>query len=114
DWFLKYELQTVAGVSEVASVGGMVKQYQVIVDPDRLSAYGLTLSAVNQAIRAGNQEVGGSVIEMAETEFMVRATGYIQGLDDLRAIPLKVTQDGTAVLLGDVASVQTGPQLRRM
>lgn len=113
DWFLKYELQTVAGVSEVASVGGMVKQYQVIVDPDRLSAYGLTLSAVNQAIRAGNQEVGGSVIEMAETEFMVRATGYIQGLDDLRAIPLKVTQDGTAVLLGDVARVQTGPQLRR-
>jgi len=113
DWFLKYELQTVAGVSEVASVGGMVKQYQVIVDPGRLSAYGLTLSAVNQAIRAGNQEVGGSVIEMAETEFMVRATGYIQGLDDLRAIPLKVTQDGTAVLLGDVAQVQTGPQLRR-
>ncbi|MAO38701.1 MAG: CusA/CzcA family heavy metal efflux RND transporter [Gammaproteobacteria bacterium] len=113
DWFLKYELQTVAGVSEVASVGGMVKQYQVIVEPDRLSAYGLTLSAVNQAIRAGNQEVGGSVIEMAETEFMVRATGYIQGLDDLRAIPLKVTQDGTAVLLGDVARVQTGPQLRR-
>ncbi|WP_339856069.1 efflux RND transporter permease subunit [Pseudohongiella acticola] len=113
DWFLKYELQTVAGVSEVASVGGMVKQYQVIVDPDRLSAYGLTLSAVSQAIRAGNQEVGGSVIEMAETEFMVRATGYIQGLDDLRAIPLKVTQDGTAVLLGDVARVQTGPQLRR-
>ncbi|MDP2129241.1 MAG: CusA/CzcA family heavy metal efflux RND transporter [Pseudohongiella sp.] len=113
DWFLKYELQTVAGVSEVASVGGMVKQYQVIVDPDRLSAYGLTLSAVNQAIRAGNQEVGGSVIEMAETEFMVRATGYIEGLDDLRAIPLKVTQDGTPVLLGDVAQVQTGPQLRR-
>jgi len=113
DWFLKYELQTVAGVSEVASVGGMVKQYQVIVDPDRLSAYGLTLSAVNQAIRTGNQEVGGSVIEMAETEFMVRATGYVEGLEDLRAIPLKVTQDGTAVLLGDVAQVQTGPQLRR-
>ncbi len=113
DWFLKYELQTVAGVSEVASVGGMVKQYQVIVDPDRLSAYGLTLSAVNQAIRAGNQEVGGSVIEMAETEFMVRATGYIEGLDDLRAVPLKVAQDGTPVLLGDVAQVQTGPQLRR-
>jgi len=83
DWFLKYELQTVPGVSEVATVGGMVKQYQVALDPDRLRAYGLPLSRVSMAIKNANQETGGSVIEMAEAEYMVRATGYIQSINDL-------------------------------
>src|SRR6056297_3540273 len=90
DWFLKYELQTVPGVAEVATVGGMVKQYQVVVDPDRLRSFGLTLSEVRRAIQSGNQESGGSVIEMGEAEYMVRASGYLQGLDDLAAIPLGV------------------------
>ncbi len=113
DWFLKFELQTVAGVSEVATVGGMVRQYQIIVDPDRLSALNLTLAQVRDAVRAGNREVGGSVIEMAESEFMVRATGYIQGISEIEQIPLKVNERGTPVLLGDVAQIQIGPQLRR-
>ena len=113
DWFLKFELQTVAGVSEVATVGGMVRQYQIIVDPDRLSALSLTLAQVRDAVRAGNREVGGSVIEMAESEFMVRATGYIQGISEIEQIPLKVNERGTPVLLGDVAQIQIGPQLRR-
>jgi Cu(I)/Ag(I) efflux system membrane protein CusA/SilA len=90
DWFLKFELQTVPGVSEVATVGGMVKQYQVVVDPDRLRAYGMPLAKVRTAIQRGNQEVGGSVIEMAEAEYMVRATGYVQGLEQLREIPLGI------------------------
>ena len=113
DWFLKFELQTVPGVSEVATIGGMVKQYQIIVEPDRLSALGLSLMQVKEAIANANQEVGGSVIEMAETEFMVRATGYIQGIDDLALIPLKVNGQGVPVLLGDIADIQLGPQLRR-
>ena len=113
DWFLKFALQTVAGVSEVATVGGMVRQYQIIVDPDRLSALSLTLAQVRDAVRAGNREVGGSVIEMAESEFMVRATGYIQGISEIEQIPLKVNERGTPVLLGDVAQIQIGPQLRR-
>lgn len=113
DWFLKYELQTVEGVSEVATVGGMVKQYQVVLDPDRLRAYGLPLQKVRMAIQKANQEVGGSVIEMAEAEYMVRATGYINELDDLRRIPLKVNEQGTPVLLKDVAEVRLGPQMRR-
>ncbi|RMD90706.1 MAG: efflux RND transporter permease subunit, partial [Alphaproteobacteria bacterium] len=113
DWFLKYELQTVDGVSEVASIGGMVKQYQVVVDPDRLRAYGLPLTRIRDAIRRGNQETGGRVIEMAEAEYMIRATGYVDGLDDLRSIPVKVTGDGTPVLLKDVAEVRLGPDLRR-
>lgn len=113
DWFLKYELQTVAGVSEVATVGGMVKQYQVVLDPDRLRAYGLPLVRVRQAIQRANQEVGGSVIEMAEAEYMVRATGYIQNLDDLRRIPLGVNEQGTPILLKEVAEVRLGPQMRR-
>lgn len=112
DWFLKYELQTVPGVSEVASVGGMVKQYQVVIDPDRLRAYDLSLPMVREAIRSGNRETGGSVIEMAETEFMVRATGYIEGIEELRQIPLKVS-DGVPVLLDQVADIRTGPALRR-
>ncbi len=113
DWFLKYELQTVPGVAEVATIGGMVKQYQVIVDPDSLRAYNLSLAKVRQAIQAGNQETGGSVIEMAEAEYMVRATGYINELDDLRQIPLGVNQQGVPILLKDVAQIRLGPQLRR-
>lgn len=113
DWFLKFELQTVPGVSEVATIGGMVKQYQVVVDPDRLRAYGLPLSKVRNAILNGNQEVGGSVIEMAEAEYMVRATGYIQSLEDLRAIPLGKSSTGTPITMGEVAEIRLGPQLRR-
>ena len=113
DWFLKYELQTVPGVSEVATVGGMVKQYQVVLAPDRLRAYGLPLSKIRKAIQSANREVGGSVIEMGEAEYMVRATGYIDDLDDLRSIPLGVNTQGTPVLLKDVAEVRLGPQMRR-
>ncbi len=113
DWFLKFELQTVAGVSEVATVGGMVRQYQVVIDPDSLRAFGLTLASVKNAIQRGNSETGGSVIEMAEAEYMVRATGYIDSLQDLRSIPLGVNQQGTPILLKDVAQVRLGPQMRR-
>ncbi len=113
DWFLKYELQTVPGVSEVATIGGMVKQYQVVLDPDSLRAYGLPLSKVKQAIMQGNQESGGAVLELAEAEYMVRATGYIDSLDDLKHIPLGVNKQGTPILLKDVAQIRLGPQLRR-
>ncbi|MCK4865468.1 MAG: efflux RND transporter permease subunit, partial [Gammaproteobacteria bacterium] len=113
DWFLKYELQTVPGVSEVATLGGMVKQYQVVLDPDRLRAYGIPLQKVRMAIKMANQEVGGSVIEMAEAEYMIRATGYIKGIDDLKLIPLGVNKRGTPVLLKDVADIRLGPQMRR-
>ncbi|HFD79374.1 MAG TPA: efflux RND transporter permease subunit, partial [Gammaproteobacteria bacterium] len=113
DWFLKFELQTVPGVSEVATVGGMVKQYQVVVDPDKLRAYGIPLANVKRAIQRGNQEVGGSVIEMAEAEYMVRATGYIQGEEQLRKIPLGMNANGTPILLQDIADVRLGPQMRR-
>ena len=113
DWFLKYELQTVAGVSEVATIGGMVRQYQVVVDPDKLRAFNIPLSRIKSAIRSGNQESGGSVIEMGESEYMVRASGYLQGLDDLAAIPLGVNQQGTPLLLSDVAELLVGPQMRR-
>ncbi|HSG10874.1 MAG TPA: efflux RND transporter permease subunit [Gammaproteobacteria bacterium] len=113
DWFLKYELQTVHGVSEVATIGGMVKQYQVVVDPDKLRAFNLPLATIRNAITRGNQETGGSVIEMAEAEYMVRATGYVDSLDDLRNIPLGVNERGTPILLNDVAEIRIGPQLRR-
>lgn len=113
DWFLKYELQTVAGVSEVATIGGMVKQYQVVLDPDRMRAYNLPLHKIRMAIKNANQEVGGSVVEMAEAEYMVRATGYINDLDDLRLIPLGVNEQGTPILLKDIAQVRLGPQMRR-
>ncbi len=113
DWFLKFELQTVPGVSEVATIGGMVKQYQVVVDPDRLRAYGIPLAKVKRAIQRANQEVGGSVIEMAEAEYMVRATGYIQGMEQLREIPLGLNANGTPVLLADIAEIRLGPQMRR-
>jgi len=113
DWFLKFELQTVPGVSEVATVGGMVKQYQVVIDPDRLRAYGIPLARVREAIQRGNQEVGGSVIEMAEAEYMVRATGYVEGVDELQQIPLGMNANGTPILLEDIAEVRLGPQMRR-
>ena len=113
DWHLKYELQTVSGVSEVATVGGMVKQYQVVVNPNSLRARGIPLSKVRQAITRANQETGGSVIEMAEAEYMVRATGYVDDIDDLRKIPLGVNARGTPVLLEEVAEIRMGPQLRR-
>ena len=113
DWFLKYELQTVAGVSEVATVGGMVKQYQVQIDPSKLRAYNLTLQQVNMAIQNGNQETGASVIEMAEAEHMVRTTGYLTNIEDIKSLPLKVTENGTPLLLGDIADINLGPQMRR-
>jgi Cu(I)/Ag(I) efflux system membrane protein CusA/SilA len=113
DWFLKYELQTVPGVSEVATIGGMVKQYQVVVDPNKLRAYDLPLAKIRSAIERGNLESGGSVIELAEAEYMVRATGYIDSLADLRDIPLGVNDRGTPILLRDVAQVRLGPQMRR-
>jgi Cu(I)/Ag(I) efflux system membrane protein CusA/SilA len=113
DWFLKYELQTVPGVAEVATIGGMVRQYQVVVDPDKLRAFGVTLAALKNAIRQGNAETGGSVIEMGEAEYMVRASGYLQGIEDLRAIPLGVNEQGTPLVLSDVADIRVGPQMRR-
>ncbi|MDO6423014.1 MULTISPECIES: efflux RND transporter permease subunit [Cellvibrionaceae] len=113
DWFLKYELQTVSGVSEVAAVGGMVKQYQVTVNPEKLRAFNIPLSHVQMAIKRANQEVGASVIEMAEAEYMVRASGYIQNKDDLANIPLGVNESGTPLLLKDIADIQLGPQMRR-
>jgi len=113
DWFLKFELQTVEGVSEVATIGGMVKQYQVVVNPNRLRAYNIPLSHVKMAIKRGNQETGGRVIEMAEAEYMVRASGYIDELDDLKTIPLRATPNGAPILLKDVADIRIGPELRR-
>src|SRR5690554_1900360 len=113
DWFLKYELQTVPGVSEVAALGGMVKQYQVKVSLEKLRALGIPLSLIQTAIKQGNQEVGASVIEMAEAEYMVRTSGYIQSREDLMSIPLGLDVNGTPVLLQDVASVEVGPQMRR-
>ena len=113
DWFLKYELQTVAGVSEVATVGGMVKQYQVQIDPAKLRAYDLTLQQVNSAIKSGNQETGASVVEIAEAEHMVRTTGYLTSIEDIQSLPLKVTEKGTPLLLGDIADINLGPQMRR-
>ncbi|MEZ5451373.1 MAG: efflux RND transporter permease subunit [Thiothrix sp.] len=114
DWFLKYELQTVSGVSEIATVGGMVKQYQVVVDPQRLRAYGLTLGEVKMAIQNGNQEAGGSVLELGEAEYMVRSKGYLSKVEDIETIPIMVDkQSGAPVLLRDIASVRIGPQMRR-
>ncbi|WDE05820.1 efflux RND transporter permease subunit [Thalassomonas viridans] len=113
DWFLKYELQTVAGVSEVTTLGGMVKQYQVKVHPDKLRAFGIPLSHIQMAIKQGNQEIGASVVEMAEAEYMVRASGYLKNETDLGNIPLGVNQNGTPLLLKDVAEIVIGPQMRR-
>ncbi|MBL8251753.1 MAG: efflux RND transporter permease subunit, partial [Candidatus Competibacter sp.] len=108
----KFELQSVDGVAEVATVGGMVKQYQVVLDPNRLRAYGLPLADVKMAVQNANQEVGGSVIELAEAEYIVRSRGYLQTVEDLRRVPLGVSAAGTPILLGDVAEVRIGPQLR--
>jgi Cu(I)/Ag(I) efflux system membrane protein CusA/SilA len=113
DWFLKYELQTVPGVSEIATVGGMVKQYQVVVDPNKLQAYGIPLEHIQNAIRRANQEVGASVIELAEAEYMVRASGYLQGVEDISNIPLGLNDSGTPLMLANVADITVGPQLRR-
>ncbi len=113
DWFLKYELQTVPGVSEIATVGGMVKQYQVTVDPNKLRAYDMPLAHIRMAIQRANQESGASVIEMAEAEYMVRASGYLQNLEDIKKIPLGLNQQGTAIQLGNIASISLGPQMRR-
>lgn len=113
DWFLKYELQTVHGVSEVSTLGGMVKQYQVKVSPDKLRAFGIPLSHIQTAIQRGNQEVGASVVEMAEAEYMVRVSGYIRNIEDLATIPLGLDMQGTPLLLKDVADIEIGPQMRR-
>ena len=113
DWFLKFELKTIPGVAEVATLGGMVRQYQVQVDPDKLRNYRIPLSKVVSAIQSANQETGGAVIEMAEAEYMVRAHGYLESLDDFRKIPLMVSNSGTPIFLSDVARIQLGPELRR-
>ena len=113
DWFLKYELKTIPNVAEVASVGGVVKQYQVQVDPMKLTQYGISLSDVKQALTTSNQEAGGSSVEMAEAEYMVRATGYLKSLEDFNHIVLKAEANGVPVYLKDVARVQVGPEMRR-
>src|ERR1043166_8565368 len=113
DWFLKYELKTVPNVSEVASVGGMVRQYQIVLDPDRMRAFNIPHMKVVEAVQRANQETGGSVVELAEAEYMVRASGYLQSLDDFRKIPLKTGDAGVPVRLGDVARIQVGPEMRR-
>ena len=113
DWFLKYELKSVANVAEVASVGGMVRQYQVVLDPDKLAAYAIPHTKVVEALQKANQESGGSVLELGEAEYMVRASGYLKTLDDFRQVPLMTTPAGVSVRLGDVARIQIGPEMRR-
>ncbi|KVX28159.1 cation transporter [Burkholderia ubonensis] len=113
DWFLKFELKAVPDVSEVASIGGMVRQYQVVLDPDKLRAYGITQAAVADALANANQASGGSVVELAESEYMVRSSGYLRSLDDFRKVVLRTNDAGTPVLLGDVARIQIGPEMRR-
>ncbi|WP_417323054.1 efflux RND transporter permease subunit [Erythrobacter aureus] len=113
DWFLRYELKTIPGIAEVASVGGMVKQYQIVLEPFRMASFGVTHAEIVSAIQSANQESGGSIVEMGEAEYMVRASGYLGSLDDFRAIPLRATTGGVPVTLGDVATIQIGPELRR-
>lgn len=113
DWFLKFELKTLPNVAEVATVGGMVKQYQVQLDPLKMANLGITQAQVTEAIGKANQETGGAVLEMAETEFIVRASGYLKTLNDFRTIPLKLESGGVPVSLGDVATIQLGPEMRR-
>src|SRR3989338_6845716 len=113
NWFLKYELQKVPGVSEVSTAGGMVKQYQITLDPNRLRAYGLTLQQVKLAIQRGNREAGGSTIEMGEAEYMVRAKGYIKSINDIEQVPVGLGKNSVPILLKDIAEVQLGPQIRR-
>ena len=112
DWFLKYELKTVPNVAEVATLGGLVRQYQIVLDPERLRAYGITHAQVIAAVQASNQEAGGSVLELGEAEYMVRASGYLKTLDDFRKIPIRTTA-GTPVYLPEVAHLQVGPEMRR-
>ena len=113
DWFLKFELKTLPNVAEVATVGGMVKQYQVQLDPLKLASLGITQAEVTEAIGKANQETGGAVMEMAETEYMVRASGYLKTLNDFRALPPKQGAAGVPVTLGHVATSQLGPAMRR-
>ncbi|MBT3428473.1 MAG: efflux RND transporter permease subunit [Gammaproteobacteria bacterium] len=113
DWFLKFELQTVPGVSEVSAVGGMIKQYQIQVDPEKLRAFGMPLSHIQMSIRQSNQEVGASVVEMAEAEYMVLTNGYLTNVTDIENIPLGMNDSGTPVLLKDIAEINLGPQMRR-
>jgi Cu(I)/Ag(I) efflux system membrane protein CusA/SilA len=113
DWFLRFELKTVPDVAEVASVGGMVRQYQIVLDPDRLAAFGISQGVVANAVARANQEAGGSVVEIGEAEYAVRASGYLKTLDDFRAIPLLTSAAGVSVRLGDVARIQLGPEMRR-
>jgi len=113
DWFLKYELKSVPNVAEVASIGGMVRQYQVVIDPDKLASYAIPLSRAVDAIQKANQETGGSVLELGEAEYMVRASGYLKTLDDFRQIPLATSSGGVSVRLGEVARIQMGPEMRR-
>ncbi|WP_278378665.1 efflux RND transporter permease subunit [Stutzerimonas kunmingensis] len=113
DWFLKYELITLPNVAEVATIGGMVKQYQVVIDPLKMASLAVTQAQVIEAIGMANQETGGAVLELAETEYMVRASGYLQTLEDFRQIPLQLSARGVPVTLGDVAHIQLGPEMRR-
>jgi len=113
DWFLKFELQAVAGVSEVASVGGMVRQYQVVADPNRLRAYGISLSQLKNAIENGNRETGGSVIELSEAEYMINTRGYLTSIEDIESIPVAVQEGSPPLLIRDLARVQVGPEMRR-
>ncbi|MFH2218459.1 MAG: efflux RND transporter permease subunit [Pseudomonadota bacterium] len=113
DWYLRYELTSVPGVSEVASIGGFVKQYQVEVDPNKLLAYGLPIQGVKKAIQRSNSDVGGKLVEMGETEFMVRSLGYIKHIEDIENIAVGVDMKGTPILLKNIANVQIGPELRR-
>jgi len=113
DWFLRYEIASVPGVAEVASIGGYVKQYQIIVDPNKLLAYNIPLQKVKMAVQRSNNDVGGKLIEMGETEFMVRGLGYIKSVEDLRNIPLGVNKGGTPILLRNIATFKIGPELRR-
>ncbi|HDH02187.1 MAG TPA: efflux RND transporter permease subunit, partial [Nitrospirae bacterium] len=113
DWYLRYELTSVEGVSEVASVGGFVKQYQVDVDPNKLLAYNIPISKVKKAIKRSNQDVGGRLLEVSEIEYMVRGLGYIKGIDDIKNIAIGVDDNGTPILVRDVANVHLGPELRR-
>ncbi|MEE3157929.1 MAG: efflux RND transporter permease subunit, partial [Pseudomonadota bacterium] len=113
DWFLKYELKSLPNVAEVATLGGMVKQYQVLLDPQKLVAYGVTQQEVEAALKSANQETGGAILELAEREYMVRASGYLESLADFRNVPLRASASGVPVLLGQVATIQLGPEMRR-
>ncbi|MDY7544924.1 efflux RND transporter permease subunit [Glaciimonas sp. CA11.2] len=113
DWFLKYELKTIPNVSEVASIGGMVRQYQIVLDPEKMRAYNIPQGKIIEAVQKANQETGGSVLELGEADYMVRASGYLKSLDDFRKIPLMTTEAGVSVRLADVARIQIGPEMRR-